>query len=147
MKTYRFKIFGNDYETHVIRKTDDEMVITVNDIQYKAHLETRKDRSVVKPTPKIERPVVAPTIGTKVTAPPDAAKGAGAVNAPMPGLITKVNVKVGDEVTLGQTLLAMEAMKMENNIAANLAGVITEVSVRDGDTVIEGQALMTIEEK
>lgn len=147
MKTYRFKIFGNDYETRVIRKTDDEMVITVNDVQYKAHLEARKDRSVVKPTPKIERPVIAATGGTKVTAPPDATKGAGAVNAPMPGLVTKVNVKVGDEVTVGQTLMAMEAMKMEYSITASVAGVIAAVSVKEGDTVIEGQELMTIEEK
>ena len=73
MKTYRFKIFGNEYETRIIRKTESEMVITVNDVQYKAHLETRRDLKPIKPTPKVERPAVARTSGTPVSAAPDKA--------------------------------------------------------------------------
>jgi biotin carboxyl carrier protein len=70
--------------------------------------------------------------------------GAGAVTAPIPGVILKVLVKVGDAITVGQSLLILEAMKMENDITAQVAGTVTEISVSEGDQVGDGQALVVI---
>ena len=76
---------------------------------------------------------------------PAASAGAGtAVKAPLPGTITTVNVKVGDKVNVGDTVVVLEAMKMQNNIEAECAGTITAILVNPGDSVMEGASLVTI---
>jgi glutaconyl-CoA decarboxylase len=67
-----------------------------------------------------------------------------AVNAPMPGNILKVNVKVGDAVKSGTVLVVLEAMKMENEIMAPKDGTVTQVLVSKGSTVDTGAALVVI---
>ncbi|MET9497668.1 biotin carboxylase N-terminal domain-containing protein [Streptomyces sp. NPDC006552] len=70
--------------------------------------------------------------------------GAGSLTAPMPGTVTVVKVAVGDEVTAGQSLLVVEAMKMEHVIAAPHAGVVTELDVTPGTTVAMDQTLAVV---
>jgi acetyl-CoA/propionyl-CoA carboxylase biotin carboxyl carrier protein len=69
----------------------------------------------------------------------------GKVSAPMQGTIVKVLVNVGDTVEPGESLLVLEAMKMENHINAERAGTISEVRVQAGDTVGAGDILIVIE--
>lgn len=71
---------------------------------------------------------------------------AGGLTAPMPGQIRSVNVKSGDVVTKGQTLLTMEAMKMEIKIQALMDGKVKSVFVSQGDTVEREQILIEMEE-
>ncbi|MEV5608517.1 biotin carboxylase N-terminal domain-containing protein [Streptomyces sp. NPDC052225] len=73
------------------------------------------------------------------------AGGAGSLTAPMPGTVTVVKVSVGDEVTEGQSLLVVEAMKMEHVIAAPHAGVVTELDVTPGTTVAMDQVLAVVD--
>ncbi|MFE1951224.1 biotin carboxylase N-terminal domain-containing protein [Streptomyces sp. NPDC059524] len=75
------------------------------------------------------------------------AGGAGSLTAPMPGTVTVVKVAVGDEVAAGQSLLVVEAMKMEHVIAAPHAGVVTELDVRPGTTVAMDQILAVVQER
>ncbi len=70
---------------------------------------------------------------------------AGGQTAPMPGAIQVVAVEVGETVTEGQTLVVMEAMKMEHTIAAPSASVVTEVRCAVGDQVENGQVLVVLE--
>ena len=84
------------------------------------------------------RPKVARSTG-------GAGAGSGTVAAPMQGTIVKVSVEVGAEVTVGQTLLVLEAMKMENNIAAEKSGTVKEVRVEAGQSVGTGDVLIVIE--
>jgi biotin carboxyl carrier protein len=73
--------------------------------------------------------------------------GAGvdsAVKAPIPGLVVKVNVKEGDEVKAGQSLVILEAMKMENELRAPRNGTVSTVHVRPGDSVNQGETLVTL---
>jgi biotin carboxyl carrier protein len=67
------------------------------------------------------------------------------VKSPLPGTVLAVKVNVGDRVTTGQTLVVLEAMKMENNIDADRGGVVKEISVQQGATVMEGDNLIVIE--
>ena len=79
--------------------------------------------------------------------PKPAAKPSGKgtkVVAPLPGTITDVKVAVGDTVKTGDTVVILEAMKMQNNIEAEADGTITEIHVGKGDTVMEGTPLVTI---
>ncbi|MPY95234.1 MAG: acetyl-CoA carboxylase biotin carboxylase subunit [Acidimicrobiia bacterium] len=73
-----------------------------------------------------------------------AAAGSGSVAVPMQGTIVKVLVAVGDEVTAGQAVCVLEAMKMENQIAAEKAGKVTEVKVEPGQTVGAGDVVVVI---
>ncbi|MFE9025965.1 biotin carboxylase N-terminal domain-containing protein [Streptomyces iakyrus] len=70
--------------------------------------------------------------------------GADSLTAPMPGTVTVVKVAVGDEVSAGQSLLVVEAMKMEHVIAAPHAGKVTELDVAPGTTVAMDQVLAVI---
>lgn len=69
----------------------------------------------------------------------------GGFMAPMPGKVVKVNVKAGDEVKAGQTLLVLEAMKMEQATRSPTDGVVKSVAVKEGDQVTAGQILVTLE--
>ncbi|WP_217240258.1 acetyl/propionyl/methylcrotonyl-CoA carboxylase subunit alpha [Streptomyces sp. AC555_RSS877] len=70
--------------------------------------------------------------------------GADSLTAPMPGTVTVVKVAVGDEVTAGQSLLVVEAMKMEHVISAPHAGTVAELDVAPGSTVAMDQVLAVI---
>jgi biotin carboxyl carrier protein len=68
----------------------------------------------------------------------------GALEAQMPGQVTDVLVQAGDPVERGQTLITLEAMKMEIRVAAPAAGVVKAVLVKSGDVVERGQTLIEI---
>ncbi|MFJ6939019.1 acetyl-CoA carboxylase biotin carboxylase subunit [Streptomyces sp. NPDC101132] len=70
--------------------------------------------------------------------------GADTLAAPMPGTVTVVKVAVGDQVAAGQTLLVVEAMKMEHAISAPHAGTVTELDVTPGSTVAMDQVLAVV---
>ncbi|MGW6979000.1 acetyl-CoA carboxylase biotin carboxylase subunit [Streptomyces sp. NPDC054932] len=70
--------------------------------------------------------------------------GANTLAAPMPGTVTVVKVAVGDKVTAGQSLLVVEAMKMEHVISAPHAGTVTELDVTPGTTVAMDQILAVV---
>jgi len=70
---------------------------------------------------------------------------AGDVLAPMPGLILDIMVSVGDSVTAGDSLLILEAMKMENVIKAEADGVVKSVALAKGDTVEKNQLIIEME--
>ena len=83
---------------------------------------------------------------------PAAAASAGAasgdaktVNAPLPGTVMKINVAVGDQVSADDTLLILEAVKMENEIKAGFAGTVKEICVAQGGVVSAGDVLVKIE--
>ncbi|MFJ9803422.1 acetyl-CoA carboxylase biotin carboxylase subunit [Streptomyces wuyuanensis] len=73
-----------------------------------------------------------------------ARQGADTLAAPMPGTVTVVKVAVGDEVEAGQSLLVVEAMKMEHVISAPHAGTVTELDVTPGTTVVMDQVLAVV---
>lgn len=69
----------------------------------------------------------------------------GAIKAPMPGSVVKVLVAEGDEVEVNQSLVIVEAMKMENEVRSPVAGVVKKVSVAAGDSVGTTEAMLEIE--
>ena len=72
------------------------------------------------------------------------AQGGNSIKSPMPGKVIKLQVKAGDSVSQGDTLVVVEAMKMENNLDAHRDGVIAEVKVQEGDMVDGSQVLITL---
>ena len=91
-------------------------------------------------------PKAAPKAAAAPAAKPAATGTAGSVkiNAPMPGKIVDVKVKVGDAVKKGQTILVLEAMKMENEICAPQDGTVATVECSVGDSVETGKVLVSM---
>ena len=71
-----------------------------------------------------------------------AARGPQPIKAPMPGMVVKVEVDVGDRVELGQGIVVVEAMKMENELQAQAIGVVRRVHVEPGQAVEKDQVLV-----
>ncbi|MFA7671100.1 MAG: biotin/lipoyl-containing protein, partial [Sphaerochaetaceae bacterium] len=90
----------------------------------------------------IAQPIAAP-VSVAAPVPPSSA-GATEVRAPMPGLVLRIDVKVGDKVQENGLLMIMEAMKMENEIFAPAGGTITSISVKQGDQLMADDLLITI---
>lgn len=145
MKKFKFTIHGNDYNVEILNFEENVAEIDVNGAVYKVqvHQEIKSTK-----TPKLVRAKVEPSQVAAVpkTSKPTERKGVGVIKAPLPGTIISINVKVGDKVKIGDRLLIMEAMKMENNINADREGVVKEIKVKEGDSVLEGDVLVEVGE-
>lgn len=86
-------------------------------------------------------PVAAPARGSA----PASASAPGDEVAQMGGVIVQVEVKVGQKVAVGESLLVLEAMKMKNHLLASRAGTVMRILVAAGDAVEGGQPLLTIQ--
>ena len=143
MKTYKFKINGNEYNVEINSVEGSNASVTVNGTAYQVELENAPAAPVqAAPSPVSSAP--AP-VQSAPAAPKPAASGAGkAVTSPLPGVIIAVKVNVGDAVKAGQEVAVLEAMKMENSIEATHDGTVTAIHVAKGDSVLEGAAVVTI---
>lgn len=150
MNKYQYKVKGVDYEVEIAEVEGNIAKVNVNGIPFEVELQ-KPINAAKHPTmnaPKVQAPQPAPAkpaVSSKAPA-PQTAPGAGrAVKAPLPGTITDIRVQVGQQVNVGDIVLVLEAMKMQNNIEAESAGKVTAILVKQGDTVMEGSVLLTIE--
>ena len=149
MSNYKYKVNGVDYNVEIEDIEGNKATVTVNGRTFEVELPekpatpARPKRVAVSVPPPAAAP--APSADKGRAKKPKAAEGSGTkVLAPLPGTITDLKVNVGDTVKAGDTVLILEAMKMQNNIEAECSGTITSVLVSRGDTVMEGAALVTI---
>ena len=163
MKTYNYKVQGVDYEVEIAEVEGKIAKVNVNGIPFEIEMQkpinaakhpalaaTKRTASAApaaQPAPAQPAPAGKPqaTVPAGSPAGPAPAAGAGtAIKAPLPGTINAINVKVGDKVGIGDVVIVLEAMKMQNNIEAETAGTVTSVLVNQGDTVMEGAVMLTI---
>ena len=143
MKEYKYKINGHEYAVCINEVNDTTANVTVNGEEFKVEWEKPKEeKPVVKVQPVATKPAPAPA--PAAAAPVAAAKG-NAIKTPLPGVIIDVKVNVGDDVKKGDTVVILEAMKMENNINADRDGKVVAVQVTKGDTVADGAVLVVLE--
>ncbi|MBQ3933194.1 MAG: biotin/lipoyl-binding protein [Lachnospiraceae bacterium] len=121
MKNYRITVNGNEYD------------VAVEEVG--ASTSTSAPKAAPKAAPK-----------KAAKAAPKASAGAGSVkvSSPMPGKILSVKKNVGDSVSKGDTILVLEAMKMENDIVAPEDGTIASIDVNEGASVEAGAVLATL---
>lgn len=110
--------------------------VTINGKSYEVSVE-RTDAPAAAPVAAPAAPVAKP-------AAQPIPQGAETVKAPMPGTINAINVAAGDVVKKGQTLLILEAMKMENEIVAPHDATVASISVSKGASVSAGDVLLTL---
>jgi biotin carboxyl carrier protein len=142
MRKYDLRINDRDYEVVIKKVTATDAYVEVNGQEHVVMIKSIENLGL----PGLSRAAapIAPT-RAQAYASPVAATARGAITAPMPGQIKSIFVREGDRVTIGQKLLIMEAMKLENKIGAKCNGFIKKILVRDGDTVNQGQELVIIE--
>jgi biotin carboxyl carrier protein len=92
---------------------------------------------------RVSAPVAAP-VTAKAAAPVASASGEGGVVSPLAAVVVSVDVAVGDTVEAGQTVVTLEAMKMNTIVSAPGGGTVTAIHVRASDAVEEGQILVTL---
>lgn len=155
MKQYKYTINGAQFDVTIDSIVGSKAKVEVNGIPFEVEMQGSSLVEEALPTVSTEAaaapaapaaPAAAPA--AEPAAPAAAAKsgpGAGApVKAPLPGVVTKILVKEGQGVKKGETVLVLEAMKMENNITAEADGTVTGICVSAGDSVMEGTTLITI---
>ncbi len=153
MKKYSLKVNGHAYDVTIddVNEASTLAHVTVNGTAYEVEIEGGKGATAKKPhvapVPTAASNIaVTPTMANPSKPAQVASVGGGhTVKSPLPGTILGVKVAVGDKVAVGQTLVVLEAMKMENNIDADRAGVVKSVCVQQGATVMEGDNLIVIE--
>lgn len=150
MKQYKYKVNGAQYDVTIDSIVGNKAKVEVNGIPFEVEMQGSSLVEADLPTQApIEgaTPAAAPATPAPAAAPaaPAACPGAGnPVKAPLPGVVTKVLVAAGQAVKKGDTVLVLEAMKMENNITAESDGSVTGICVAPGDSVMEGTVLLTI---
>ena len=142
MKTFKFTIAGQPYETTVNEIEPNVAEVTVNGTVFQVEIEKQE---TVKKTVVAPRPAAHAAAAPAKAAAPAAPAGTTVMKSPLPGSIVKVLVQAGQEVKKGDTVLTMESMKMENIIAAEVSGKVKDVLVQPGQNVMQDAPLVEIE--
>ena len=151
MRTYSYTINGARYDVTIESLRDQVAKLNVNGVAFDVEILgaplSEGDLPEVAAAAASAAPVAAAPKAESAPAAPATKGAAGAgepVNAPLPGVVTKVLVAAGQAVKKGDTVVVLEAMKMENNITAECDGTVTGICVAAGDSVLEGTTLLTI---
>lgn len=137
MTEYHYLINGKAYKVSVFDRDDEGLTtVNVNGVDYTVGL---------APEPQApERPHIVPAAPK-----PQAAKEKDplqdALRAPLPGTVIETPVSPGDNVKEGDTLIVLEAMKMDNRLTAERDAIVSEVLVRPGEAVKENTPLVTFQ--
>ena len=121
-------LIGNVSTEIMVNRHDNEYQVLLSNNQVDVRVETQRDLLL-----------------KKYTTSSNSTSRRYEIHAPMPALVVKVEVSVGEEVREGQGLLILEAMKMENEIKCNQAGTVKEILVSKGKPVDKGELLMRLE--
>ena len=165
MRRYTIEIAGKRHVIDVQELAEDEFYVLVGDQRFDVRLAEDQDLAeavitpeivptgaprpapyhppppeTLPPVPRSPQPALPPT-------PPIQTDGLRSdLTAPMPGTILEINVKPGDAVTRGQTVLVLEAMKMRNSIKSPRDGTVAEVKAQPGQSVGYGDVLLRFEQ-
>ena len=150
MKQYKYKVNGAQYDVTINEIQGQLAKVVVNGIPFDLEMQNSQlsednlpnVTTTAAPAAAPAAPVAAAPAATEA-APSGAGEGTP-VKAPLPGVVTKINVSVGQQVKKGENVLVLEAMKMENNITAEADGTVSGIAVKAGDSVLEGAVLLTI---
>ena len=142
MKEFKFNIDGKNYEAQVAEQGNGVLAVTLNGSTYAVEVPAMAHHAA-KPVVHAAAPAAAPA--GKPAGKPAAAPAAGSITAPLPGTIKQIVAAEGAKVKRGDTILTMEAMKMENAITAEADGTVVKVLVGVGASVNQGDALVTFQ--
>lgn len=139
MKNFEFNIQNNSYHVKILSHEGNDIALEVNGTTYsvkmKQEIKKTKTPTLVRAASK------RPAEPLKVN--PSSSKTK--IVAPIPGVVLSIDIKVGDTIKIGDRLLVLEAMKMENNITSEKAGTVTAVNVSVGQQVLQNEIMIELE--
>jgi len=133
MRTFRVKVNDSVYEVEI------EEISTGNTV-----LPPAQSTTATLENPRTPAAPVTPAAAAKAAPQANQDSGNGIVTAQMPGTIVEIHVHQGDQVSRGQKLLILEAMKMENEIVAPTDGIVRDIQVAKGASVNAGDILVIL---
>ncbi|MCX7763195.1 MAG: biotin/lipoyl-containing protein [Candidatus Kryptonium sp.] len=145
---FEVKIGDNQHKVEILNITDNQITILIGNRVFTFNFALSEDSIILsdslndyhcKATSKYQE-----IINSYRSTSSGEAKKEKLLKSPMPGLITKIFVKPGTKIKVGDKLLILEAMKMENEIRSDLDGVVEEVLVNEGTAVEKGSSLLKI---
>ncbi|MBT8316744.1 MAG: acetyl-CoA carboxylase biotin carboxyl carrier protein subunit [Lutibacter sp.] len=139
MKNFKFRINSNNYKVNIKSQEGNVIDLEVNGTSYSVKLEEEIKKTK---TPTLVRAASKrPSEPLKVN--PKSSKTR--IVAPIPGVVMSIDVKVGDTLKVGDRMLVLEAMKMENNIVCEKAGTITAMKITVGQQVLQNEVMIELE--
>lgn len=138
MKKFKFVINGNKYEVKVEELVKNTAEVVVNGTHFTVELDQEQKKTTVV-APPLRRSSKSASVATAPSP-----TSTNVIKAQLPGSIMKIMVKEGQEVKIGDVLLTMESMKMENNILSECAGVVKSIFVQTSNSVMQGDKLLEI---
>ena len=139
MKNFKFKIHDNNYNVKIVSHEENVIKLEVNGTSYSVKM--KEEVKKVKTPTLVRAASKRPSEPLKVN--PSSSKTK--IVAPIPGVILSIDVKVGDTIKVGDRMLVLEAMKMENNIVSEKAGVITAIHISSGQQVLQNEIMLELE--
>jgi len=138
-KPFFIKVSGKPYQVELDRQVTGESIsVKVDGIPYSAQLEN-KNRVALQALKPILPTIEKKPVKTQVL-------GKGVIAASMPGKVVLLRAHVGDSVRVGDVLLVLESMKMENEISSPMSGIVREVRVSEGAAVNIGEIMVVVDE-
>lgn len=139
MKTYKLTINNQKYNAMIVEYSPTHAKINVNGTEYVVQIEDDVLQSIPKLSAQDKAVPLAPAFKSGVDV------GSGEVRAPIPGVIVSIPVAEGDKVTKGQTIIILEAMKMQSEIASPFDGTIGKILVKERSPIQEGDLMMILQ--
>ena len=143
MNRYTVTVGGTPYQVTLLSKDGTSLSFSCEGTEYHVTVASARDRVVSRHASPLSVPPPSSSQGATPSQP--ASQVAGAITAPIPGIVSALKVSVGDSVAKGDTVVIIEAMKMENPIRALCAGVVTELLVKVGEEVQAGKILLRLQ--
>jgi biotin carboxyl carrier protein len=138
MKNFKFRINSNNYKVDIKSHEGNVIDLEVNGTSYSVQM---KEEIKKTKTPTLIRAASKrPSEPLKVN--PSSSKTT--IVAPIPGVVLSIDVKIGDTLKVGDRMLVLEAMKMENNIVCEKAGTITAIKVSVGQQVLQNEVMIEL---
>jgi len=147
MKKFKFTINGNEYDVEIGNIEDNNAQVTVNGTIYEVQIDRKlsiQNQKTIQAPPSIK----SSNHQVEKTKPSSSLQsvGGGAIKSPLPATVIELHVKKGENVSVGQKLITLEAMKMENVINSEFEGTVSSINCSTGDTIKEGDTIMIIGE-
>jgi biotin carboxyl carrier protein len=139
MKNFKFRINENNYNVRIVSHENNTIDLEVNGTSYS--VEMKEEIKKVKTPTLVRSASKRPSEPLKVNPSSSTTK----IVAPIPGVVLSLDVKVGDTIKVGDRMLVLEAMKMENNIVSEKAGTITKVTIAVGQQVLQNEVMIELE--
>jgi biotin carboxyl carrier protein len=138
MKNFRFRIQDNNYNVKIVSHENSQIELEVNGTAYSV---TMKDEVKKSKTPTLVRSASKnPSVPLKMSSNSSKAK----IVAPIPGVVMSIDIKIGDVIKVGDRLLVLEAMKMENNITSEKSGTVSAIHISKGQQVLQDELLIEL---